>query len=78
MQVRCGSAAGAKGPTIFILHGESVRDTMSPKWLEDIGCPPGSCVLPGGAKGYMTNELWVDVAKIYAKWIRSLPVTCQT
>jgi hypothetical protein len=48
---RCGSAAGAKAATVYMLKGTYRKEGHGDKWLATCGSPPGSTILMS-EKGY--------------------------
>jgi hypothetical protein len=72
---RNGSVAGTKGPTIYILPGDTVggakRSEVMNKFVEKQGSPPGSFVL-WNQTAYMTDDLWDDNVETLARGIRAM------
>ena len=70
-----GSAAGVKGPTLFILPGDTQTGVKKSKVYNDFvvkrGAPLNSLVL-WNEKAYMTEELWDDNIKQLAQGIRAM------
>lgn len=53
--LRGGNAAGSKTASIYLLTGKEIPDEYSePDLLEDVGSPPGSCVIMTET-AFMTN-----------------------
>ena len=76
--VECGSAAGADGPSMYLMKGDKMPKTYKAlfddrKWLERHGAPRNSfCVLTPAA--FMTNAAWDESAEELARGIRQMPV----
>ena len=74
--VRCGRAAGEKGPIIFLLKGtnsERNRIFTKKRLAEKYNLPEGSCVLMN-ENAYMDDETWLVTVKEIAPVLRRLPV----
>jgi hypothetical protein len=71
--LRCGTAAGQKGPSLFLIQAAFRKERQSDAWLASVGCPPGSTVFASD-QAYMTDEVWAKAARVLAKHIRNLPV----
>ena len=70
---RSGSAAGAQGPTGFIIKGKRCRTGFTSKFLTDNGAAPGSCfVLTENA--FMTDAAWLELTRSVCQGIREMPV----
>lgn len=72
---RHGSAAGVKGPTVYILPGDTAAGAKKSAVLNEFvakqGSPPGSFVLHNPA-AYMTDELWDSNIEKIAQGIRAM------
>ena len=72
--VRCGNAAGANGPVVFLASGQNVNRTFSNYRLKEIyGLPEGSTVLYNSS-ACMDDATWKLCAKVMAPGIRAIPV----
>ena len=71
--VRCGNAAGANGPVVFLTTGQKVNRTFSNYRLHKIyGLPEGSTVLCNNS-AYMDDATWIKCVKAMAPGIRAMP-----
>ena len=72
---RHGSAAGVKGPTVYILPGETTagekKSAVLDKFVVSQGSPPNSFVLYNPT-AYMTDELWDSNIEKLAQGIRAM------
>jgi hypothetical protein len=71
--LRVGSAAGVKGPTIFLSAGKTVRAGYTSAYLKRCGAPAGSSIIPTPS-AFMTDEAWDESALIIVKQLRKTPV----
>ena len=72
--VRCGNAAGANGPVVFLASGQNVNRTFSNYRLKEIyGLPEGSTVLCNSS-AYIDDATWKLCVKAMAPGIRAMPV----
>ena len=72
---RNGSAAGVKGPTIYILPGDTAggakKSEVLDRFVKNQGSPPGSIVL-WNPTAYMTDDLWDNNVETLALGIRNM------
>jgi len=69
--VRTGSAAGVKGPTVFILRTAAREQFITTQYLLSQGAPPGS-IYTTNAAAYMTDDTWDSIASEYCKGLRNM------
>jgi hypothetical protein len=68
--LRTGSAAGQRGPSVYVLKGVDTQNSfITTKWLEEHGAPKGS-IYTENAKAYMTNETFDDIIERLCRGIR--------
>ena len=72
---RCGSAAGADGPTAMLPPGVYLKKAYSDGYLTRHGAVKGSTVVMT-ANGFMTEAAWIEMAPSIAAGIRAMPVIC--
>ena len=64
--VRCGIAAGVKGPSLYLMTGTNKRAGFTDRHLVEHGAPPGSTVVMTPS-AYMMNSVWDEIAETIAK-----------
>jgi hypothetical protein len=69
--LRTGSAAGAKGPSMYILSGTKPEPWITSQFLQTHGAPPGS-IYTCNPSAYMTDSTWDSNVESYAKAIRNM------
>jgi hypothetical protein len=75
--VRLGSAAGVKGPRIYLAKGkELIVASMTKKYFARIHKAPIGSYVKMTPNAYMTNEVWLDIAPSLCKGIRSMKGIC--
>ena len=72
---RCGSTAGATGPTAFLPPGKKCRVGYTNEFLIKFGAPKGSLIVMTPT-GYMTEDAWLEMAPTIAAGLRQMPVVC--
>jgi len=72
--LRIGNAAGAQGPTGFVLKGKR-QSKFTPAFLARHGAAPGSDVAVNDS-AFMSNDTWRELAPSIASGIRQMPLLC--
>ena len=72
--IHIGTAAGGKGPVIFLCKGKVIPKALIQKNLvKNFKLAEVSCVI-STPTAFLTDDTWITIAPIIAKGIRSLPV----
>ena len=72
-----GLSSGSGGPHFYLIKGEQFDlDTSKGEFSSKHGAPPGSKFI-ATPNAYMTDKVWNEMADIFAKGLRALPLLCK-
>lgn len=69
--LRTGSAAGSKGPSVYILAKKTTSPHVTPGFLTKHGAPPGS-ICTAHKSGFMTDAQWEEIIEEFCKGLRRI------
>jgi len=73
--LRCGSAEGGEGPSMFLMAGQKRKSTFTDNFLERHGAKKGSSI-EMTPTAFLTHDAWDHVAAKIADGMRAMPVVC--